>query len=444
MAATGKPPRVLALGAGGLIGAFIVGDLIRRGIPVMGVARRFTAAQRAQFGAVALEMPIGRLDATALTRLLRESKTEIVVNCLGLLQDTPRQRVGDIHQGFVARLLEALRNLPTPVLLVQVSVPGQPADDATVFARSKRAADETIAKSGLPHVILRPGFVVAPNAYGGSALLRALAAMPFDLPPALAARPLATAAVEDIGATVAILARLWQEGEWGQAVTWDLMHPGQRPIGDAVANLRAWLGTTRQWRVTMPEFLLTFGARLGDAVAWLGWRPPLRTTALAELRRGVAGDPTGWIRVTGLAPRTLDDALRAHPATVQDKWFARLYALKALIVATLVVFWCVSGLIALTAAFPAATAILTAHGFSPMAARNLTLASSIMDICIAVAIAFRPTSRFGLTAGIALSLFYMAAAVMTPDLWLEPLGALVKTVPAIVLMLVALAISDER
>jgi hypothetical protein len=33
---------------------------------------------------------------------------------------------------------------------------------------------------------------------------------------------------------------------------------------------------------------------------------------------------------------------------------------------------------------------------------------------------------------------------MTPDLWVEPLGALVKTGPAIVLMLVCLVLSDNR
>jgi len=34
--------------------------------------------------------------------------------------------------------------------------------------------------------------------------------------------------------------------------------------------------------------------------------------------------------------------------------------------------------------------------------------------------------------------------VFTPDLWIEPLGALVKTFPAMVLMLVALAILESR
>jgi len=33
---------------------------------------------------------------------------------------------------------------------------------------------------------------------------------------------------------------------------------------------------------------------------------------------------------------------------------------------------------------------------------------------------------------------------LTPEMWIEPLGALVKTGPAIILMLVALAIDKDR
>jgi len=61
-----------------------------------------------------------------------------------------------------------------------------------------------------------------------------------------------------------------------------------------------------------------------------------------------------------------------------------------------------------------------------------------MDMSIGILIAFPPhTCAIGLIAGIVASLGYMVgAAILTPDLWIEPLGALVKTGPAIVLMLV--------
>jgi hypothetical protein len=133
------------------------------------------------------------------------------------------------------------------------------------------------------------------------------------------------------------------------------------------------------------------------------------------------------------------------PATIQEKWFARLYLLKPLAIGGLALFWIVSGLIALLPSFDAAVAILTGNGMARPLAEVITAVISIADILVGVAIAWRQTCRIGLMAGIALSLFYMAtAAVITPSMWLEPLGALVKTGPAIVLMLVALAMLDER
>jgi len=436
---------VLILGASGLIGYTISVDLMRRGIPVIAVARRFSRSQRVQFATAAREIPVARLDSNALTRLVTESEAGVVINCLGLLQDIPGESASDIHEHFVTRLLAALRDVGRPVLLVHLSIPGVAADDRTIFARSKRDAERAIAEAGMPYAILRPGFVFAPAAFGGSAMLRALAALPFALPARLAGRPLAVVAAEDIAETVSVIVQRWGQGHRTYAVVWDLMHPDQRSIGEALTSLRAWFGTGSAWRMVVPMALLKLGALAGDFVAWLGWRPPLRSTALAELLRGVEGDPRSWMAATDIVPRSLDDVLRARPATVQEKWFARLYLMKALIIVTLVFFWCAPALIALTVAYPAAVAILTTHGYPPVLAQTITVASSMLDFLIGLAIAFRQTHRWGLIAGIALSLFYMlAAALMTPELWIEPLGALVKTFPAIVLMLVALGIIEER
>ena len=75
----------------------------------------------------------------------------------------------------------------------------------------------------------------------------------------------------------------------------------------------------------------------------------------------------------------------------------------------------------------------------------MTAVTSMMDMSIGFLILFRRTAAVGLIAGIIVSLGYMAgAAIMTPDLWIEPLGALVKTGPAIVLMFVALLTLDNR
>jgi DoxX-like family len=276
-------------------------------------------------------------------------------------------------------------------------------------------------------------------------MLRALAAFPIDLPKVESATPFQPVAVEDIAATVAWLAGHDPAARIADAVTWDLMQPQPATLGGVIEQFRRSFGTADMPRITLPAVMLDLGAKLGDFSSWLGWMPPMRTTALAELRRGVTGDPRPWIAATGIVPRTLSQAAGRRSATIQDKWFARLFLIKALVIASLVVFWVASGFIALVISYDAAAAILTAHAFPPALVAPFTVGTSLMDMAIGVLIAFRRTCAAGLIAGIVASLGYMLGTViLTPDLWIEPLGALVKTGPAIVLMLVALLTLDNR
>lgn len=443
---TSKPlPTIAILGGSGLIGQAVTMRLMQDGFRVVPVARNFTAAQIAAFGDAAVECPIVDLDNEALKHFMAEMKADIAVNCIGVLQDSARRGTAqEAHIGFASRLVEAMASAEKPCLLVHLSIPGSKEDDRTAFSATKREAERIIENGYIPFVILRPGFVVAPAAYGGSALIRALAALPFDLADREAKRPFATTDIADITATIAVVARRWHDGEHRWNAVWDVMERDPLTVGGVISEFRRRLdGPAR--RLRLPSWLMGLGAKAGDLVARLGWSPPVRSTALAELRRGVTGDPQPWIAAIGIEPASLKSTLSRLPATVQDKWFARLYLLKPLILGVLIVFWAVSGLIPLTVAFDAASAILTAHGIPLLMAQAITIASSLADIAIGAAIAFRRTSRIGLIAGIGLSLAYMAsAAIITPSLWLEPLGALVKTGPAILLMLVALAVMDDR
>lgn len=432
---------ILVLGASGLIGRFVTDDLRARGFPVVGVARRMSASQKA--GALDIELRIMSMNAAALTRLLRDHRVDVVVNCLGVLQDGPGSDTSAVHRDFVARLLQAIRDSDRAIRLVHISIPGTPDSDRTAFSTTKREAERLIAESGVAFTILRPGFVVALAAYGGSAMVRSLAAFPLDLPAAERAAPFQPVAMEDIAATIAWLAE--RNCDEANGVMWDLMQPQPVSLGEVIDQFRAVLGTSRWWRVAMPTFLIDAGARLGDLASKLGWMPPMRTTAIAELRRGVSGDPAGWMAATGIVPRRIEQTAGRRPATIQDKWFARLFPVKALIIASLVLFWIVSGFIALVVSYDAAADMLRSRGFPPWLVDPVTIGTSLMDMSIGTLIAFRRTAAVGLIAGIVASLGYMfGAAILTPDLWIEPLGALVKTGPAIVLMLVALLMLDNR
>jgi len=435
--------KILVLGASGLIGRFVTDDLRARGFAVIGVARRFASSP--QSSALDLAMPLVSMDAGALARLIGDRRIDVVVNCLGVLQDAPGHDVGAVHRDFVARLLRAVGDSGRAVRLIHISIPGAERDDRTAFSRTKREAERLIAASGVAYAILRPGFVVAPSAYGGSAMLRALAALPIQLPAAESARPFQPVMVEDIAATIAWLAGRAIGDNTANAAVWDVMQKQPLTLGDVVEQFRRSFGSTDDPRIPLPALMLDLGARLGDIASWLGWMSPMRSTAIAELRRGVSGDPSAWIAATGIVPTTLAQAIGQHSATIQDKWFARLFLIKALVIASLSVFWIVSGFIALFVSYRAAAAILSAHAFPPSLVAPVTILTSLMDMSIGVLISFRRTCAAGLIAGIVASLGYMGgAAILAPDLWIEPLGALVKTGPAIVLMLVALLTLDNR
>ncbi|MGT2503044.1 DoxX-like family protein [Bradyrhizobium guangxiense] len=434
---------ILVLGASGLIGRFVTDDLRARGFRVVGVARSLSPAQR--MSALDIELPILSLDAAGLARLLREHAIDVVVNCLGVLQDGPGSDTNAVHRDFVAGLLKAIGDSGRATRLVHISIPGAAEADRTAFAATKREAERMITASGIPYAILRPGFVVAPSAYGGSAMLRALAALPLDLPGKEMATPFQPVAVEDISATIAWLATRDIDDVSVKAACWDLMQVEPVTMAGVIAPLRRAFGTGWWPQIAMPAVLLDLGAGIGDLASHLGWMPPVRSTAIAELRRGVRGDPSAWIAATGITPKTLAETIGRHPATIQDKWFARLFLIKALIFASLVAFWLVSGFIALFVSYRAAAGILTAHNFPPALVDPITIGTSLMDMSIGALIALRRTAAIGLVAGILASLGYMVgAAILTPDLWIEPLGALVKTGPAIVLMLVALLMLDNR
>jgi hypothetical protein len=112
--------------------------------------------------------------------------------------------------------------------------------------------------------------------------------------------------------------------------------------------------------------------------------------------------------------------------------------------ASLVLLWAAGGLVGLLRQ-DAAAAVLVEAGFGAGGARLAVLAGSVADLAITAGILFRPTLKPALAGGAALATSYaVAAAFVRPDLWLDPLGAMVKVIPIVMLSLMCLAMAEER
>jgi uncharacterized protein YbjT (DUF2867 family) len=449
-----KASCVAVLGASGLIGEAVARGLRASGLPTLALARAFTPAQRAFWGEGALTAPLVEATSAELAALFEANGVVVVVNCVGALQASGKGDPSDVHAGFVARLLDAFdcsgaaldpRGSERERLraLVHLSMPGAAKSDPTEFSRSKRVADADIAARAPSYAILRPGFVIAPTPYGASALLRALTQTPIGLPSSMRERPFAPVAVADVAETVEGLARRALAGE-RLSLVWDLSASAPSTLNEVADAFRRRFGAPPT-RWAAPAWAAWIGGRAADVASRLGWLSPLRTTALKEIERGVEADPTAWIAATGARPRTLEEALAEIPADAPAVWFARLYLLKPVIIATLSLFWIVSGAMAITFGGTAARGVIEAAGFSSAFASVFVTVTSLADIAVGLAIATRRGHRAGLAAGLGLACAYLlGASVVAPQLWLDPLGPLAKVIPALAAMLASWAIFPDR
>lgn len=195
-------------------------------------------------------------------------------------------------------------------------------------------------------VILRPLVVLGGPVFGASALIRGLAALPV-LPVMPETGPLQGVALEDVAETVGFFV----PPDRPARLALELAGPERLSFAQVVALHRAWLGWRPARPVALPGWAAGLLYRAGDLAGRLGRRPPLRSTARAEIRHGAVGDPAPWTQLTGIRPRGLEDALRARPATVQERWFARLYPIKPVLFVVLVLFWTLTAIISLTTGF---------------------------------------------------------------------------------------------
>lgn len=442
MMASGSQPRLVGktacvLGGYGLIGADCVRTLRRAGFTVIGIGRSHAAARRVL---PEIEWRILDLAEASVAQLQHAAAgADVVVNAAGALQDGLRDDVIAIHETMVARLVAALEGTTTRV--IQVSAAGVSTTSSTEFFRSKARGDGLLMASRLDWVVLRPTLVLAREAYGGTALLRAGASVPLVGLQVLARSRIQTVFIDDVAAAVLSAAR----GEIAGGTVADLTEPDSHSFQEVVRLVRSWLGLA-PWRksINIADAWVRAAAKVGDALGWLGWRSPLRSTAVTVLNEGVHGDTSAWQIAGGPACRPLAETLSAIPATAQDRWYARLYLMLPVIVGVLALFWISSGVIGLVR-FDTAARVLSDRGVGGSTASLLVLLGAGLDMLLGVGILVRRFARAAALGMAALSLLYMlGGTLLAPDLWADPLGPLLKVLPAFTLALVAAAIVEDR
>jgi uncharacterized protein YbjT (DUF2867 family) len=424
--------KIAVIGGTGLIGSAAVAYLSSRGHSVVAMSRN--AGSKGRPG---ISVDISRATSPSywLPHLVG---IEAVVNCAGVLQDGPADSTSMVHHHGIANLFAACEQLQIR-RVIHFSAVGVDRETPSAFSSTKLAGDRALMERDLDWVILRPSVVIGRPAFGASALIRGLAALPV-VPIMPNTGPLQIVLLEDVIRAVDHF--LQPETPCRQII--ELVGPDRYSFAQVVAHFRQWYRWPPARQIELPEFVTNALYKCGDSISLLGWRPPVRSTARLEIARGAVGD-IGQLERLQLHPKSLSDFLAAEPASVQERWFARIYLVKPIAFMVLCLFWLSTAFVSLGPGWDYGIGLMREGGVEGTAAALTVIAGALADLAIGLAIAYRPTSRYGLYAAITLSFAYaIIGTVLVPRLWADPLGPMLKIWPIIVMHFAALAILEDR
>ncbi len=426
--------RILLLGAAGFIGRELLGALAARGHEVVAGVRRGDWVAPHGTHAVAL------IDLNRATRPedwnAALSACDAVVNCAGILQGTRAQSMQAIHAAAPVALFRACEGSGVR-RVVQISAISAERAAGTEYAASKLEADEFLRSTSLEWVVLRPSLVFARGAYGGTALFRAMAALPFAIPvPGSGEQRFQPIHLRDLARVVVDAI----EGTRLVRRTIDPVGPDVVTLRQVLEDYRRWLGFEAVPVVSMPHWIVRATARLGDHLGG-----PINSTAMAQLEFGNTGDAAAFEAATDCHASGWRAALAAEPAHTQDRWHARLYFVRPLLRAALVVLWIASGLAGLFALDDWAPRLAAATAIPAPLALTALAAACVLDLVFAALVArrWRPR-RLALLQLVAIGAYTAGATALWPALWTEPLGPLLKNLPILAAVAAWGAIEEER
>lgn len=425
--------RILLLGAAGFIGRHILTDLVANGHDVTAVVRSKAGLETA--------FPKVRFVATDLSAATREADwaahlhgIALIVNAAGILRG---KSMDAVHVHMPRALYAAAVNAGVRRTILISAISARP-DVETDYAQSKLEGEAALRASRLDWTILRPSLVYGDGSYGGTSLIRGLAALPLFTPiPGNGDFLFTPIEVRDLARAVRIACE--DERFAGQC-----LEPGGRDtfnVRELLTRYRAWLGFGKARFLHIPMPIMRLLGRIGD-IAGDG---PVSTNSLMQMIAGNAGDSAAFVQAIGFSPQSLDDALNAQPAQVQDRWHARLFFLAPFVKAALFFLWIASALLGLFTGAARTMEMLQALALPAYLADPLRIGSSILDLVVAGAVLFDRRVQWSTMLQLVVVFGYTAVlGLALPSLWLDPLGSLLKNLPIIALILVHGAIGNKR
>jgi len=432
--------KILVAGASGFIARQIVTELLQAGHEIIAAIRNdqtFTSS----FPEVKTLRCDFLKDTTVTAWLPRLEKVEAVINCVGILDHPLKKNVWKTHYETPRALYEAAAQQGVK-RIIQISALGV-SQVSVAYAQSKLALDKFLLNFSVPTIILRPSLVYGRGSYGGTTLFRGLAGLPGIVPlPGGGGQRFQPIHIEDLAKAVQQLLTVPLK----ENIILNATATERVTLKEVLIKLRAWLGFGKAKLITIPLSLIRIASWLGNFIP----RSSMNATSYKMMMQDNVSTETETQRFYSyldFAPRNFSQGVFSSPASVQDRWHARLVFLKPLLIFSLAFVFLYTALCNLFPyAYLQSFSMLERLGLPvPLQAPSF-FGAIALNAFLGLALLLRWQLKKICWAMLGtISIYSLIILWKLPLLWwIDPLTSLAKNIILLVALLVLLAIESDR
>jgi len=415
--------KILLLGASGFIGKSIYQKLIHCNHSV-------TLGIRTPIDATHILCDFAHDSSIALWQE-RVKGFDMVINAVGIIAQDGNNTFQALHTNTPKALFQACEDMGVK-RVIHISALGADQDAKTPYHQSKYQADAFLKSLDLEYIILKPSIVYGEEGKS-TALFKALANLPILPIVDDGSQKLQPIHIDDLVATVIQAIQTPKSN-------FELSLVGDKPITYKVLleKFRLWLGKKPTVSIKIPESLASMGKILDE--------PTISKDNLTMLKMGNADNVTPLKDFLGYMPKSMEESIFATPATKSQKLLSDFYFIRPLLRIIIAFVWIWSGIVS-AFLYPqeGALILLSDVGIHGVLAVPTLYLASFLDISIGLLIlfGFRVLQLLWLSIVVIVG-YTLILTLLAPQHWLHPFGPVLKNLPLLVSIYVAIILERTK
>lgn len=432
--------RILVCGAHGFVGRHLSATLSSMGHKLIhGVRHARTDSKFEEISINYQEDTDPELWRTRLANL----KIDLVINAVGILNESKQQSFLNIHQKTPIALFQAAHQLGLRGL-IQISALGP--DDAatppsssaplqlTDYLTTKRQTDTFVATLGTPHLIIRPSLIVGDDG-ASSQFFRLLASLPIIGLPGDGEQQLQPVHIDDICAAVCHWLNTIEQADAPQHTRLSAVGPEPMSYRKMLAHYRQAMGLGAALWIKIPLWCMHLFAQLAVYLPQRVFSPE----TLTMLAQGSVADPRPLSALIKRQPRAAEHWFdpaqsQALACTAISLWENQIFR------AVLALLWLASGIIPLFF-YPheSSFALLAPLGLHGEMALVTLIGASCIDILLGLATLLYPSKRLWIAQILLVILYSALISFFLPEFLWHPFAPILKNLPVLAILFSLLA-----